>query len=170
MHTCKTYVYLQLKINKQTVCVIRVLLTKVHWSRTRFASINIQLNQLQVRDVVWCRQAHFFLSNNCWLTIGVNTALRKLPTLPLHFTISQIAYSERKMIQPCEKKKACQRNSALTRIDVWYWKLHNRQPRKSKTPQGNIKILQWPYNTEQWIKYVADLMMLRFVKRIYLTF
>lgn len=99
MHTCKTYVYLQLKINKQTVCVIQV-----HWSRTSFASINIQLNQLQVRDVVWCRQAHFFLSNNCWLTIGVNTALRKLPTLPLHFTISKIAYSERKMIQPCEKK------------------------------------------------------------------
>lgn len=99
MHTCKTYVYLQLKINKQTVCVIQV-----HWSRTSFASINIQLNQLQVRDVVWCRQAHFFLSNNCWLTIGVNTALRKLPTLPLHFTVSQIAYSERKMIQPFEKK------------------------------------------------------------------
>lgn len=138
MHTCKTYVYLQLKINKQALYVLRVLLAKVHWSRTSFASINIQLNQLQVCDVGWCRQAHFFLSNNCWLTIGANTALRKLPTLPLHFTLSQIAYSERKMIQPCEKK-TCQRNSELTRINVWYWKLHNQQLRKSKTPQGNIK-------------------------------
>lgn len=133
MHTCKTYVYLQLKINKQTVCVIQV-----HWSRTSFASINIQLNQLQVRDVVWCRQAHFFLSNNCWLTIGVNTALRKLPTLPLHFTVSQIAYSERKMIQPFEKKNMSE-ELGVDQNQRLILKITQSTTEKIKNPSGEQK-------------------------------